>query len=231
MFGRSLNVQILPPPGGLPRLRPVADDEVALLVRVIDLHEQRVGHDHRVQSLALDVVPGVERVDVARRADAQDPAPASLGLDSPRLSRRRLARAEPAPTALATTSAVAASRTSIRRPDCPLLHVSSTFPSRCPGRFDDIDTIEVVPARALNRRHATTRGSINRPRLVCTLARVSAPQPRGPRLRELGLRIGRFEAGRGECDHRRRAASRSVTSRSGATSPSRRTDVASREPA
>ena len=30
---------------------------------------------------------------------------------------------------------------------------------------------------------------------VCTLAHVSPPEPRGPRLRELGLRIGRFEAG------------------------------------
>jgi D-aminopeptidase len=29
----------------------------------------------------------------------------------------------------------------------------------------------------------------------CTLAAVSAPEPRGPRLREHGLRIGRFEAG------------------------------------
>jgi D-aminopeptidase len=29
----------------------------------------------------------------------------------------------------------------------------------------------------------------------CSLAPVAAPEPRGPRLRELGLRIGRFEAG------------------------------------
>jgi hypothetical protein len=39
-----------------------------------------------------------------------------------------------------------------------------------PGRFDDIDTIEVVPARALDRRHATTVGSINPSTLVGTLA-------------------------------------------------------------
>ena len=136
---------------------------------------------------------------------------------------------EPAtPPALATTSAVAASRTSIRRLDCLSLHVSSSFPSRCPGRFDDIDTNEVVPARASeSSTHATTRGSITppghssvrSPREPSSAPRPSAPRARSPDrpLRGRALRM-RSPTSTG---------SRSATSRSGATSPSRRTDGAS----
>ena len=69
----------------------------------------------------------------------------------------------------------------------------------CPGRFDDIDTIEVVPARASDRRCARPRRSITRPLKEWPggryARRVSAPPSRGPRLRELGLHIGRFDAG------------------------------------
>ena len=44
------------------------------------------------------------------------------------------------------------------------------------------------------------------------------PAPRGPRPRELGVRIGALEPGPAQRDHRRRRRARSATSRSGATS-------------
>ena len=61
---------------GRPRIGPVADDDqlVRVALRLAVLHQLRIDHDHGVVRLRLDVVEGIERVDVVGRADGQDAA-------------------------------------------------------------------------------------------------------------------------------------------------------------
>ena len=58
---------------GLPGRGPVSLDDEAVVARRV-LNELRVDHQHRLVGLRLDVVEGVERVDVVDRAHAEDSA-------------------------------------------------------------------------------------------------------------------------------------------------------------
>ena len=87
------------------------------------------------------------------------PLPPACVATAPELA---VARCEPIHAAeLATTIAATTPTASAKRLVCPRFMSPPVSRVLCPGRFDDIDTIEVVPARASDRRARTIRAEHN----------------------------------------------------------------------